>query len=208
LVVYPAADLVASNDWDHLIDTITEQIAPTSWSAVGGPAQISHDEQAATLTVRHTWATHVEIFEMFQEMRRNVATQVSRGAPDNAQKEIAKNSADRWLRELDAGNYDICWTQFPVVQEYSTRDEFVARLSAIDRDPKVPWQRQLVSMRISGGILPQYKARCGEMIYATNYRGQVALEVLTVVYRGGQWQVADYAFHTIPQPPSKIVPQS
>jgi hypothetical protein len=70
VVIYPVDDVLERGNWDALIETITTQIAPTEWDDVGGPGTITPGPGATALTVRNTWAIHLQIFELLQEMRR------------------------------------------------------------------------------------------------------------------------------------------
>jgi hypothetical protein len=69
--IYDVDDLVTTEagvDYDSLIGTITEIVAPNTWSEVGGPAAISSLHQM--LVVSQTWEVHDEIATLLAELRR------------------------------------------------------------------------------------------------------------------------------------------
>ena len=89
--VYDVADLVVCmddkfarcDDYDSLIDVISNAIQPTTWDSVGGPGSISGKSlgTAKVLVVAQTYEVHSKILDLLKEIRSVAAKHSGEGLP-------------------------------------------------------------------------------------------------------------------------------
>ncbi len=66
---YPVADLTPGDKYDSLIDAITTNVAPTTWSEVGGPGSLSPVKAARSLVVSQTQDVQDQVLQLLRSLR-------------------------------------------------------------------------------------------------------------------------------------------
>jgi hypothetical protein len=67
---YPVGDVVApDNDFESLVSTLQQTIAPDSWDQAGGAGSISAVPAARSLVVRQNYENHVQVLELLRTLR-------------------------------------------------------------------------------------------------------------------------------------------
>jgi len=66
---YPVGDLTEDNDYDSLVNTITETVKPVTWDEVGGPGSISPMRSSQSLVISQTDDVHDEVLQLLRSLR-------------------------------------------------------------------------------------------------------------------------------------------
>ena len=75
--IYPVYDLVSADrpnfrpgGYQHLMDLLTNNLAPTTWDEVGGPGAIHEFRPSGALVVTQTFEVHQQIEPLLNTLRR------------------------------------------------------------------------------------------------------------------------------------------
>ena len=66
---YPVGDLIEGNDYDSLIEAITNTVAPKTWDEVGGAGSIVNVTSSKSLVISQTRDVHDEVLQLLRSLR-------------------------------------------------------------------------------------------------------------------------------------------